>query len=310
MEVPRGPFVTVPRYKSLRALTQNINFHGSVCTCLYFSSRLTILVIAWESCLSVGTVMSAWLPWRLPLASAGISSIGIEGPVLASPSTLGTSQLLSQGVATWYLQTELTTLTDCSQSSLCICKCMKMHCCSWSGLHHDQHPLGAQGAPVVPLSALHETFYWDFLWLPFVHLCCFVFFTIFFEYRKWIDKTLRGSCVSLFYFHLWYFLTLALHWHHLKNFKNIYILKFLDPTLDRLNRNLESGSQATAYFKSSPDDFEAQLGFLSSSQYKEGLAVAVCCNILFTRLSNVPSKWGLTESQIQGKDWKKKMFII
>ena len=155
---------------------------------------------------------------------------------------------------------------------------------------------------------------WDFLLrLPLAPICSsvlFCFFTIFFEYRKWIDKTLRGSCVSLFYFHLWYFLTLALHWHHLKNFKNIYILKCLDPTLDRLNRNLESGSQATAYFKSSPDDFEAQLGFLSSSQYKQGLAVAVCCNILFTRLSNVPSKWGLTESQIQGKDWKKKMFII
>ena len=179
MEVPRGLFVTVPRYKSLRALTQNINFHGSVCMCLYFSSRLTILVIAWESCLSVGTVMSAWLPWKLPLTSAGISSIGIEGPVLATPSTLGTSQLLSQGVATWYLQTELTTLTDCSQSSLCICKCVKMHCCSWSGLHHDQHPLGAQGAPVVPLSALHETFYWDFLWLPFVHLC---FVSVFYHF--------------------------------------------------------------------------------------------------------------------------------
>lgn len=65
------------------------------------------------------------------------------------------------------------------------------------------------------------------------------------------------------------------------------MLRSLDPTLDQMNQNLESGAQASACFKSSTDDFDAQLGFLSSRQHKQGLAPAGCCSFSFTKALKV-----------------------
>lgn len=117
-----------------KGLSQTIDFQGSGCTHLYFSSRLAILVMVWESCLSLSTYVCLV---TIVLTSDQRWYLRVECPAVASPPILGTSKP-GQDAATWHLQTELSNYQTVHNSSgflrTLMCKQL-IHCSSWLGLH-------------------------------------------------------------------------------------------------------------------------------------------------------------------------------